>query len=92
MSNSNTEHSKKLRQETAANRRKRIIEEGGHNFNALIEKQDYDKLLAVVAWYSRGDHDKTNKTEVFKTIVNDAYNKLPMDFKNDQLDLLVEGK
>ena len=45
--NSNTEHSRKLRQKTSAERRKRIMSEGGRVINVLISPEANMALKAL---------------------------------------------
>ena len=49
MPNSQSEHSRALRQRTAIARRKQIIADGGINLTVLIEKPAADALRALTA-------------------------------------------
>jgi len=57
MPNSQSEHSRALRQRTAIARRQQIIAEGGLNLTVLIHKPAADALRALTA-------DGATKTEV----------------------------
>ena len=92
MSNSNTLHSKALRVEVSAKRRKRIVYEGGMDFRALLEREHALKIEALIKWEPLEDGKPISKTALLKKMIDRAYNQLPMQAKNDQLDLLATPK
>ena len=82
--NAQTEHSRELRKKTAAERRQRILLEGGSDFRALIEHEHVLKLEAVLKWQQMGGRNNVTKTSVFRQMIDDAYHGIPDKFKEDQ--------
>lgn len=105
--NARTEHSKELRKETAKKRRERILDQGGLDFRALIEREHVEMLDALVEQASiRGG--RHTKTSVFREMIKREYGLLKrnnnksgldqLDIVSDQIDqqpkpaLLKDGK
>ena len=86
MANSNTEHSRQLRAETATKRKQQIIEEGGHELRALLDKDYNAKLQALLAWY--GSPDPISQRELVRRMIDREYKQLPINARlsTDQLD------
>ena len=84
--NAKTEHSKELRKKTAAERRERILLEGGSDFRALIEREHVLKLESILKWEQMGGRTKANKTSVFRKMIDNAYSSLPKQARGDKLD------
>jgi hypothetical protein len=68
MTNSQTPHSRALRQKTAIARRERIIAEGGMNVQVLLEKPAADVLRALTS-------DGTSRTQVVREALLKHYDR-----------------
>lgn len=88
--NSQTEHSRNLRKETSAKRRELILYEGGLDFRALLEREHVLKLEILMKQqrYVINKDKPATKASLLRNLIDDAYNQLSMESKNDQLDLL----
>ena len=75
MANKITEHSRKLRTKTAAERRARILAEGGLDLRALIEFGHVEQLNRIVEQAKEEDPAAT-RTSVIKGLIEDKYNSL----------------
>ena len=85
--NARTAHSMELRKKTSAQRRERILNEGGLDFRALIDAEYTAKLETLINWRSRDQDKPITKTELFKQLIDQSHNALPANIKKDQLDL-----
>lgn len=59
MANSNTDHSRQLRQDTAAARRKSIIASGGRNINVLLDRSDAELFAELQQAFGIRDEPAT---------------------------------
>lgn len=76
MANTNTAHSMQLRKETAAARRKRIIEEGGRNLQILLQKDEADMLEKLQIWHGTPNQPET-ATTVIGLLIRVAAGNIP---------------
>lgn len=75
MGNSNTDHSRKLRQQTANARRAAIIAAGGKQLNTLLQSETARKLMFLREWHGTA-HGAATETAVIKRLIDDAVFKL----------------
>lgn len=78
----NTEHSKQLRKETAAARRKRIINEGGRNLQILLQKEESDMLDSLQRWHGTPNQPQT-ATTVIGLLIRVAAGNIPSEVTED---------
>lgn len=83
MANSMSEHSRELRRAAAKERRKSLRSLAA----VLLDKKESAELEALRAWYGSA-HDPATLNDTIKTLIHDAYRKLPASAKGlDQIDI-----
>ena len=72
MGNSNTDNSRKLRQQTANARRAAIIAAGGKQLNTLLQPETARKLMFLREWHGTA-HGAATETDVLTKLIDEAY-------------------
>ena len=75
MGNTNTEHSRKQRQQTAKARRAAIIAAGGKRLNTLLQAETARKLMFLREWYGTA-HGAATETDVITKLINEACDEI----------------
>lgn len=74
--NAMTPHSIALRQQTSAERTKRIKEEGGRHLQVLLQKQYVDKMEQIKKTLLEAGRDVKTDTDLLKYLIEDAHTRL----------------
>lgn len=72
MGNTNTDHSRKLRQQTAKARRAAIIAAGGKRLNTLLQPETVRKLQFICQRHGTA-HGAATETDTLTKLIDDAY-------------------
>lgn len=72
MGNTNTDHSRKQRQQTAKARRDAIIAAGGKQLNTLLQPETARKLMFLREWHGTARGAAT-ETDVIAKLINESY-------------------
>lgn len=90
--NATTEHSRKLRQDTANRRNKEIIDDGGEWFRVIVDAEYAEKIdklrtqLVLPAKYGTRPGNKHTKTNLLKGIIDFHYSNLNIKAQEEQSD------